>query len=135
MRKTVTALILAAALPSLALAMPGPDHRVGKPHHSPKHALDLSHEQRSKLMQLKGQSLKDQHALTKRYLEKLPQTERDALRAERQELRSQYALKFRELLNPEQRKTFDEQQKKREERRAQWQEFQTWKAEKAKQAQ
>ncbi|MEK1943866.1 MAG: LTXXQ domain protein, partial [Pseudomonas sp.] len=40
--------------------------------------------------------------------------------------------KIRALLNPEQQKAFDEKHKQMEARRAEWQEFQAWKANKAK---
>ena len=79
MRKTLIALMFAAALPTVAMAMPGGDGPMG-PRHGAEHGrgdapysqLDLSREQRQQIGKLMGQQMHDRKQLVEKYLEKLP---------------------------------------------------------------
>lgn len=133
MRKTLTAVLLALTLPTLAMAMPE-----GGPRHGGDHAprmfkeLDLSKEQHREIRKLMGEQMKSRHEITKRYLEKLPAAEQNAMREELKAARDKQHSAIRALLTPEQQKAFDEHQKKMEERRADRKAFEAWKAEQAK---
>lgn len=142
MRKTLTALILAASLPTLALAMPqdGPapchksmhgEHRGG----GPLKGLDLSAEQREQLGKLMRERKDDPREITQKYLGKLPQTEQDALKKELETARLEHDKAIRGILTTEQQKTFDSRKAEMEKRRAERAEFEAWKAAKDKQAQ
>lgn len=141
MRKTLTALLLAASLPTLALAMPegGP-----APCHKPMHGehrgggmlkgLDLSAEQREEMGKLMRERKDDPREITQKYLSKLPQAEQDALKKELEAARLEHDKAIRGILTPEQQKTFDSHKAEMEKRRAERAEFEAWKAEKNKQA-
>ena len=138
MRKTLIALMFAAALPTVAMAMPeggprhdGPNHRGGAPFAQ----LDLSREQRQQVDKLMGEQMKAQRDITKRYLEKLPAADQKAMKDEIKARHDKTHSEIRGVLKPEQQKQFDEMQKKRAERQAEWKEFQAWKAAKAGKAQ
>lgn len=143
MRKTLIALMLAAALPTVAMAMPeggpGPDHgpRFSEHHRGgePFAKLDLSREQRQQIGKLMGQEMKDRREVTQRFLDKLPAAEQKAMKDELKAKQDKTQADIRALLKPEQQKQFDEMKKQREERRAEWQQFQAWKAEHGKKAQ
>lgn len=130
MRKTFTALLLAATLPTLAFAMPDGGPR----HHDRDHGmfkeLNLSKEQRQEFRKLMGEQMKTHGDITKRYLDKLPEAEKQAMKKELDQARANQHKALRDLLNPEQQKAFDEHQKKMEARRAEMAEFKAWKAEK-----
>ena len=132
MRKTLTALLLAATLPTLAFAMPM--HDGGPRHHDRGHSmfkeLNLSKEQRQEFRKLMGEQMKTHRDITKRYLDKLPEAEKQAIKKELDKARAEQHKALRDLLNPEQQKAFDEHQKKMEARRAEMAEFKAWKAEK-----
>ena len=132
MRKTLTALLLAATLPTLAFAMPM--HDGGPRHHDRGHSmfkeLNLSKEQRQEFRKLMGEQMKIHRDITKRYLDKLPEAEKQAMKKELDKARADQHKALRDLLNPEQQKAFDEHQKKMEARRAEMAEFKAWKAEK-----
>ncbi|MDU1800526.1 MAG: LTXXQ domain protein, partial [Pseudomonas aeruginosa] len=64
------------------------------------------------------------------YLAKLPAAEQKALKDEPKASHEKTQKDIRALLTPEQQKKFDELQKKREQRKAEWAEFQQWKADK-----
>ena len=132
MRKTLTALLLAATLPTLAFAMPM--HDGGPRHHDRGHSmfkeLNLSKEQRQAFRTLMGEQMKTHRDITKRYLDKLPEAEKQAMKKELEQARADQHKALRDLLNPEQQKAFDEHQKKMEARRAEMAEFKAWKAEK-----
>lgn len=130
MRKTLTALLLAATLPTLAMAAPdnGPRHHDRGPGMFKE--LNLSKEQRQEMHKLMGSEMKSRHEITQRYLDKLPAADKQAMQKEIEQARTNNQKAIRDLLNPEQQKAFDEQQKKREERRAEMTEFKAWKAEK-----
>ncbi|MNM70604.1 LTXXQ motif protein [compost metagenome] len=138
MRKTLIALMFAAALPTVAMAMPdagGPRH--GEHHRggAPFAQLDLSREQRQQIGKLMGEQMKSRHEITQRYLEKLPAADQKALKDELKAKKDKTQAEIRALLKPEQQKQFDEMTKKQDERRAEWAEFKAWKAEKANKAQ
>ncbi|WP_339461986.1 LTXXQ domain protein [Pseudomonas sp. EA_105y_Pfl2_R69] len=137
MRKTLTAVLLALTLPTLAMAMPegGPYHGGG--HHGEHGSrmfkeLDLSREQSREIRKLMGEQMKNRHAITQRYLDKLPAAERQAMQDELKAAKDKQHSAIRDLLKPEQQKAFDEHQKKMEERRAERQAFKAWQAEQAK---
>lgn len=132
MRKTLTALLLAATLPTLAFAVPMQD---GGPRHHDRSPgmfkeLNLSKEQRQEFRKLMGDQMKTHRDITKRYLDKLPEAEKQAMKKELDKARADQHKALRDLLNPEQQKAFDEHQKKMEARRAEMAEFKAWKAEK-----
>ncbi|CAG8867753.1 hypothetical protein PS627_02589 [Pseudomonas fluorescens] len=138
MRKTLIALMFAAALPTVAMAMPEGGPRHDGPHHrggAPFAQLDLSREQRQQVDKLMGEQMKAQRDITKRYLEKLPAADQKAMKDEIQARHDKTHSEIRGVLKPEQQKQFDDMQKKRAERKAEWKEFQAWKAEKARKAQ
>ncbi|KQQ57011.1 hypothetical protein ASF84_07560 [Pseudomonas sp. Leaf127] len=149
MRKTLTALMFAATLPALAMAAPpapadGPEHDgpryhqeqgPGKHRGGPFADLDLSREQRQQIGKLMGEQAHERKEINKRFLAKLPAADQKAMQDEMQASRDKTDSAIRALLKPEQQKEFDADKKKREERRAEWAEFQAWKAEKAKKAQ
>ncbi len=135
MRKTLTALLLALTLPTLAMAMPedGPRHHDGHREHGPRmfKELDLSEQQQRDIHKLMGEQMKSRHDITKRYLEKLPATEQKAMQDELKAADEQRQQSIRALLDPQQQKAFDEHQKKMQERRAEREAFKAWKAEQA----
>ncbi|KIQ00116.1 MULTISPECIES: Spy/CpxP family protein refolding chaperone [Pseudomonas] len=130
MRKTMTALLLAMTLPTLAMAAPGGDHRPGADH-GPRffHELDLSKDQQRQVHKLMGEQRKNDRELTQRYLDKLPAADKQALETERKASRDKQQSAIRALLTPEQQKTFDEQAAKMKERKADREAFEAWKAE------
>ncbi len=143
MRKTLIAALFAAALPTMAMAMPpmgedGPRPMMdGGPrgeHRGPDmfRELDLNKEQRQAIGKIMGEQKHSRDELTKRYLDKLSDADKKAMHDEIKAKRDATDGKIRALLNPEQQKAFDEKHKQMEARRAEWQEFQAWKAGKAK---
>ncbi|UUD64095.1 Spy/CpxP family protein refolding chaperone [Pseudomonas seleniipraecipitans] len=130
MRKTMTALLLAMTLPTLAMAAPDGDHRPGGDH-GPRffQQLDLSKDQQRQVHKLMGEQRKNDRELTQRYLDKLPAADKQALETERKASREKQQTAIRALLTPEQQKTFDEQAAKMKERKADRQAFEAWKAE------
>ncbi|WP_374980261.1 LTXXQ domain protein [Pseudomonas solani] len=139
MRKTIAALLLAAALPTVAMAMPeggpGPERGFGGPGHGGPglfKELDLSRDQRHQVGKLMGESMKNRHDITQKYLDKLPAADKKAMQDELKASEEKNRADLRALLTPEQQKEFDAQQKKMEERRAERAEFEAWKAQRAK---
>lgn len=142
MRKTLTALFIAAALPTFAMAAPAandlPPADGRRPHDGPARSpawrpdegTDLTREQRQQMGKLMGEQMKARHEITQRYLAKLPAAEQKALKDELKASHEKTQKDIRALLTPEQQKKFDELQKKREQRKAEWAEFQQWKADK-----
>ncbi|QXH34493.1 Spy/CpxP family protein refolding chaperone [Pseudomonas muyukensis] len=138
MRKTLIALMFAAALPTVALAMPEGGPRHDGPHHrgdAPFAQLDLSREQRQQIGKLMGEQMQQRREITARYIDKLPAAEQKALKDELKASHDKTDSQVRALLKPEQQKKFDDLQKERAARKAEWQEFKAWKAEKAAKAQ
>jgi len=138
MRKTLIALMFAAALPTVAMAMPEGGMRHDGPHHrgdAPFHQLDLSRDQRQQIGKLMGEQMQQRRDITERYMAKLPAAEQKAMKDELKASHDKTDGQIRALLKPEQQKKFDELQKERAARKAEWKEFQAWKAEKAGKAQ
>jgi len=132
MRKSLVALLFAAALPTLAFAMPGDMH--DGPHGGKRaphmfQELDLTKEQQREMRKLMGEQMKQRQAITQRYLDKLPEAERQAMQKDLDASREKTHQSMRALLKPEQQKAFDEGLKKMEEKRAERAEFLKWKAE------
>ena len=140
MRKTLIALMFAAALPTVAMAMPGGDgpHHGGGHHgrgDAPYSQLDLSREQRQQIGKLMGEQMQERKQLVNKYLEKLPAADQKALKDEIKAKHDKTQSDIRALLKPEQQKSFDEMQKKRAERQAEMKQFKEWKAQQATKAQ
>lgn len=143
MRKTLTALLIAAVLPSVALAMPshepqnGPKHGQHHRHHGAKafHDLDLSKEQRREIGKVMGEQMKQRHDIQKRYLDKLPAAEKQAMQNDLKANQEKSQKDIRAVLTPEQIKRFEERQKQMQERRAERAEFKAWKDAKDQKAQ
>ncbi|OHW39417.1 MULTISPECIES: LTXXQ domain protein [Pseudomonas] len=153
MRKTLIALMFAAALPTVAMAMPegpgpvgGPEgHMMGGPGHGGEHGmrgkggpfsqLDLTREQRQQIGKLMGEQREGRQQLVKKYLDKLPAAEQKAMNDEMAAAKQKTQADIRALLKPDQQKKFDEMAKKRAERQAEWQQFQAWKAQQPQKAQ
>ena len=152
MRKTLIALMLAAALPTVAMAMPeGPGpmgghegHMMGGPGHGehgprgkggPFSQLDLSKEQREQIRKLMGEQWHARKDLTQKYLDKLPAADQKAMQDEIAAGKQKTQADIRAVLKPDQHKKYDDIVKKQAERRAEWKEFQAWKAQQAQKAQ
>lgn len=136
MRKTLTALLFAATLPTLAMAatqapsdvQPPPagapmmDGHGGKHfgHGGPMRELNLTQEQREQIGKLMGDSMKSRHEITEKYFNKLPAAERKAMQDELKANRDKTDQSIRGLLTPDQQKKFDEIKAKREQRKAEW---------------
>lgn len=154
MRKTLIALMFAAALPTVAMAampegpgpMGGPEgHMMGGPAHGGEHGprgkggpfsqLDLSKEQREQIGRLMGDQWHARKDLVKKYLDKLPAADQKAMQDEIAAGRQKTQADIRAVLKPDQQKKFDEIVKKQEQRRAEWKEFQAWKAQQPQKAQ
>jgi Spy/CpxP family protein refolding chaperone len=146
MRKTLTALLLAASLPTLALAMPegapGEHGPCSKAMHGEHRGhgmrmfkdLDLSAEQREQMGKLMRERKGDPREITQKYLDKLPKADQDALKQELETARLEHDKAIRAILTPEQQKTFDAHKAEMAKRRAERAEFEAWKAEKAQKA-
>lgn len=154
MRKTLIALMFAAALPTVAMAaapegpgpMGGPEgHMMGGPGHCGEHGmrgkggpfsqLDLSPEQRQQIGKLMGQQWHARKELVRKYLDKLPAADQKAMKDEMAAAKQKTQTDIRGVLKPDQQKKFDEIVKKQAERRAEWKEFQAWKAQQPQKAQ
>ncbi|MCD5984946.1 LTXXQ domain-containing protein [Pseudomonas sp. CDFA 610] len=150
MRKTLIALMFAAALPTVAMAVPPPpagpeagapvmhmerDDRGPGMHRGPGPGpfrdLDLSREQRQQIDRLMRDQMHERRDITQRYLDKMPAPEQKAMQDEINAKRNETDTQIRALLKPDQQKQFDEIKKKQDERRAEWAEFKAWKAAKA----
>ncbi|WP_313087690.1 LTXXQ domain protein [Pseudomonas sp.] len=133
MRKTLIAALFAATLPTLAMATPeggGPHHDGGR--HAPFEQLDLSADQKQKMQDIMRQQMRSHRDITQRYLAKLPEAQRKAMRDEQMRREEQTRQQIRELLNPEQQKRFDEMHEKMQAKRAERAEYEQWKAERDK---
>lgn len=140
MRKTLTALLLAASLPPLAFAAgdgfePRPMHGDGHRGGHMMQELNLTPEQHRLMREQMRTQVKNQHEITQRYLDKLPAADKAAMQKELQDNRDKTNKAIRDKLTPEQQKQFDEMLQKIEERRAERAEFEAWKAERDKKAQ
>ncbi|QXQ17707.1 Spy/CpxP family protein refolding chaperone [Pseudomonas tolaasii] len=154
MRKTLIALMFAAALPTVALAaapdgpgsMGGPEgHMMGGPgfggehgprgHGGPFRQLDLTKEQRQQIGKLMGDQWHGRKDIVRKYLDKLPAADQKAMQDEFAAAKQKTQADIRAVLKPDQQKKFDEIVKKQAERRAEWKEFQAWKAQQPQKAQ
>ncbi len=157
MRKTLIALMFATALPTVAMAVPnandgpdkgpGPEFSQGPGGHGgpgmkgpqrgegPLGDLDLSREQREQIGKLMGDEREHSREIFDKYLQKLPAADQKALKDEQEANRTKTQADVRAVLKPDQQKKFDERAKKQDERRAEWAEFQAWKAQKGQKAQ
>jgi Spy/CpxP family protein refolding chaperone len=145
MRKTLIALMFAAALPTVAMAMPGDAGPMG-PMDGPRHGgmthdkgpfseLNLSREQRQQIRQIMGEQRHERRELVEKYLAKLSPADQKAMQDEMEARHQKVDAQIRSLLKPEQQKEFDAIQKKQAERRAEWAEFKAWKAQQPQKAQ
>jgi len=135
MKKTLIAVLLAAAIPVTVLAMPrdghGMRHHGHHGHHGPAaHALQLNQEQRQKAAELFREQARAHHEIHQRYLDKLPEAERKAMQDELKATREKQQKEFLALLTDDQRKAFEERQQRMEQRRAERAEFLEWKKQK-----
>lgn len=139
MRKTLSMLLLAATLPVAAFA--GPQSPSGEMpmecHHGDMGAghggmgeLRLSPEQRKAIGEARRTAMQERREINQRYLDKLSESDKKAMQAELKASTDKAEKVFQDQLTPEQRKSFEEFRKQREERRTEWQEFQKWKADK-----
>ena len=143
MRKTLIALMFAAALPTVAMAMPGGDGQMGPRHGGEHHGrgdapysqLDLTREQRQQIGKLMGDQWHARKDLVKKYLDKLAAADQKAMQDEIAAGKQKTQADIRAVLKPDQQKKYDEIVKKQAERRAEWKEFQAWKAQQAQKAQ
>lgn len=147
MRKTLMALMFAAALPTVAMAMPpegGPMAGPGGPgfdgpgmHHrkGPFDKLNLTPEQRQQVGKLMGEQWHGRSEITQKYLAKLSPADQKAMQDELAAKHAKTQADIRALLTPDQQKTFDQIQKDEAQRRADRAEFEAWKAQKAQKAQ
>lgn len=149
MRKTLIALMFAAALPTIAMAaqegqgpmgpMDGHDgHGYSEHMHGGKGAyreLNLSHEQREQIRKLIGEQMHARKELVEQYLQKLSPADQQAMKDQMAAGRQKTESGIRALLKPDQQQKFDAIQKKHAERKAEWAQFQAWKAQQAQKAQ
>lgn len=154
MRKFIPALLLTATIPALAIAAPagkGPQggpgfgpHCEGSGHHArdgfgpniAKHdnhgmaGANFTPEQRKKMGDIMREQAKKRSDIQQKYYNKLSDADKKAFEAELKQSREDARKEMRAVLTPEQQKRFDENQKRHEERKKEWQEFQQWKASK-----
>jgi Spy/CpxP family protein refolding chaperone len=147
MRKTLMALMFAAALPTVAMAMPPEGGSMGGPggpgfdgpgmHHNkgPFDKLNLTPEQHQKIGKLMGDQWRGRSDITRKYLAKLSPADQKAMQDEMAASRTKTQADIRAMLTPDQQKTFDQMQKDQAQRRADHAEFEAWKAQKAQKAQ
>ncbi|MFJ3524157.1 Spy/CpxP family protein refolding chaperone [Pseudomonas sp. NPDC090203] len=140
MRKTLMALMFAAALPTVAMATPPEGGHMGGPgfdgpgmhhHKGPFDKLNLTPEQHQKIGKLMGDQWRGRSEITQKYLAKLSPADQKAMKDEMEASRAKTQTDIRAMLTPDQQKTFDQMQKDREQRRADRAEFEAWKAQKA----
>ena len=147
MRKTLIALLFAAALPTVAMAMPEGQGPMG-PMDGPRHGgqmhdhgkdrysqLDLSREQREQIRKIMGEQMHERKQLVDKYLEKLSPADQKAMKDEMAARHQKAEAEVRALLKPDQQQKFDAIQKKQAERKAEWAEFKAWKAQQPQKAQ
>lgn len=131
MRKSLVALLFAAALPTLAFGMPGGMHDGPMAAKSPAHVPGAGPDKGTAARNAQADGRTDEAAPGdhQRYLDKLPEAERQAMQKDLDASREKTHQSMRALLKPEQQKAFDEGLKKMEEKRAERAEFLKWKAE------
>jgi len=146
MRKTLMALMFAAALPTVAMAMPPEGGHMSGPggpgfdgpgmHHrkGPFDKLNLTPEQRQQIGKLMGDQWRGRSEITQKYLAKLSPADQKAMQDELAAKHAKTQADIRAMLTPDQQKTFDQIQKDQAQRRADRAEFEAWKAQKAQKA-
>ncbi|MDB6050315.1 MAG: hypothetical protein JWR17_3061 [Pseudomonas sp.] len=137
MRKTLIALLFAAALPTVAMAMPPEDgggHGGGMHGHSPYSQLNLTPDQRQQIGRIMFEQKRSRDETTQRYLQMLPPAQQKSLQDELEAKHLKAQSDVRALLKPDQQKQFDVIQQREAQRRADHAEFQAWKAQKDQQA-
>lgn len=147
MKKLIPTLLFTTSIPLLAMAEPPAPHnppmpcKMSAPAHMQApmkmgpHASGIQNitpEQHEKIRAIMQAQHKKRQDIAKKYLDKLSDAEKKAMRDELNQSREEASKEIRALLTPEQQKTFDENKKKRDDRMKEWQEFQDWKANKAK---
>lgn len=150
MKKFIPTLLLTTTIPLLAMAEPaaphnpnapmpckmsGPGAHMQSPMKMGPHAggiQNITPEQHAKMRDIMQAQHKKRQDISKKYLDKLSEQEKKAMRDELNQSREEASKEIRAILTPEQQKSFDENKKKRDERMKEWQEFQDWKASKAK---
>ncbi|MDE1197341.1 LTXXQ domain protein [Pseudomonas sp. Bc-h] len=147
MRKTLMALMFAAALPTVAMAMPPEGGHMAGPggpgfdgpgmHHrkGPFDKLNLTPEQRQQVGKLMGDQWHSRSEITQKYLAKLSPADQKAMQDELAAKHAKTQADIRAMLTPDQQKTFDQIQKDQAQRRADRAEFEAWKAQKAQKTQ
>ncbi|HSC85208.1 MAG TPA: Spy/CpxP family protein refolding chaperone [Pseudomonas sp.] len=147
MRKTLTALLIAATLPTLALASPAqgqrPNHDCDMASHGEHRGpgmgmfkdLNLTPEQREQFTKLMHERKDNPREITRKYLDKLPEADKQAMQKELESARLNHEKAIRAILTPEQQKVFDQHKQDMEKRRAEREEFEAWKAERDSKAQ
>ncbi|MEB0041988.1 MULTISPECIES: Spy/CpxP family protein refolding chaperone [unclassified Pseudomonas] len=138
MRKTLIALLFAAALPTVAMAMPPEDgggHSGGMHSHSPYSQLNLTPDQRQQIGRIMFEQKRNRDEVTERYLQMLTPAQQKSMQDELAAKHIKAQSDVRALLKPDQQKQFDVIQQQEAQRRADHAEFQAWKAQKAQQAQ
>ncbi|HEY0287877.1 MAG TPA: Spy/CpxP family protein refolding chaperone [Pseudomonas sp.] len=142
MRKTLMALMFAAALPTVAMAMPpadgdsmghgGPGHGgPGMHQKGPFDKLNLTPEQRQQVGKLMRDQMQGRYEITEKYLAKLSPADQKAMQDELSAKHAKTQSDIRAMLTPDQQKQFDQIQKDEAQRRADRAEFEAWKAQKA----
>ncbi|MDY7561127.1 LTXXQ domain protein [Pseudomonas sp. 10B1] len=137
MRKTLIALLLAAALPTIAMAMPpveGGGHDDEMRHHSPYSQLNLTHDQRQQIGRIMLEQRHSRKEITERYLQMLPPAQQKSMQDELDAKHLKAQSDVRVLLKPDQQKQFDVIQQQEAQRRADHTEFQDWKAQKSQES-
>jgi protein CpxP len=130
MRKTLIALMFAAALPAVAMAMPpegGMEHG-GMHGHSPYASLNLTPDQRQQIGKIMWEQKRGREQITERYLQQLPADQQKKLQDEVAASHAKGTADVRARLKPDQQKQFDVIQQKEAQRRAEHAEFKAWKA-------
>ena len=126
MRKTLSMLLLAAALPAAAIAAehgergPACDMGPGYYHKGADGMAGMP----GKMGGMHGFNLNPEQRKT------MHKAYQEAMQKELQASRDKADKAFRDQLTPEQLKAFDERKAEQEKRRAEWEEFRKWKAEK-----
>jgi Spy/CpxP family protein refolding chaperone len=123
MRKTLITLILGCSLPLAAMAapaeMPGMMGMGGMESGGRMFKqLDLSPEQQQQMRSLMRKQMSSRHEIVQRYLDKLPEAERQAMQAELDSSRTKTRDEINALLTPEQQKRFAEMQEKMQKHRS-----------------
>ncbi|MGV8919947.1 MAG: LTXXQ domain protein [Pseudomonas sp.] len=138
MRKTLIALMFAAALPAVAMATPPEDGGMGHGGmhgHNPYAQLNMTPDQRQQVGKIMWEGKRGREEITARYLQMLTPAQQKSYQDELTAQHTKATADVRALLKPDQQKQFDVIQQKEAQRRADHAEFQTWKAQKAQQAQ